>query len=167
MKELQKILDNKNATTLIVVLIVLVAVYFMFFKKKDGPSWWGSLFGGEEKKYNYAQNIPGNPPASTSGGNANNQQLSDSEIAEINDITERFISDTNGLSWGVRDENLYNRFANEVSDRVFVGVYNLYRDKQKQSLRGVLETERYNPLGAIYYSYIPDIIKRFNALKLS
>lgn len=144
MKYLDYILSYWKLIIAVVVIVIVLLIWRPF--KKDG--------------FKATANIPGNP-------NDPNNALTNAEIAEINDLTQKWIDDIEGYSWGMRDDAVYQR-TSEATDRVLVGVYNLYRQKTNSSLRTALESERYvNPFSDVYSLWLPNIIKRFETLNLS
>ncbi len=103
-----------------IVVIVLVLVIWRPFKKKG--------FQG-------TSDIPGNPKGTADA-------LTDDEVRSINDLTKRLIEDIEGYSLGSRDNDAYLT-ASKASDRILVGIYNLYRKETGNSLIAAIEGEYY------------------------
>lgn len=128
----------------IVIIILLVVVYFV--GKGDG-------------KDTAAPDIPGDNP---------NDPLTDQEKVKILSIVERLHTDIYDWNPAYRDWPAYNELV-ASSNKIFVGVYNLYKQKYSVSLRTDMEGESYwldqaplvnntNPIQLIF--------DRFNQLNL-
>lgn len=129
----------------IIAVIIVVVVY---------------LYGKKAGKDSTAPDIPGDNP---------NSPLTETERTKINSITDRLINDIYGFSNAAfRDWPSYQELATS-SDRIFVGVWNLYRQKKEVSLKADMQGESYwidqNPIAET--DIIQLIYDRFNILNLN
>jgi hypothetical protein len=141
-----KLKKNRVIIAIMVIAVIIVVVVYLVGKKAGVNA--------------TAPAIPGDNP---------NNPLTEAERIKINSITDALIADI--YSWSnaaFRNWNVYQDLATS-SDRVFVGVWNLYKSKKNVSLKTDMQGESYwidqNPLSET--DIIQLIFNRFNSLNLN
>lgn len=135
-------------TVLLILVAIGVVIYFVYRSgKSSGVN-------------SVAPDIPGDSTVNP---------LTNEEKTKILSLVNRLHDDINGItSVAYRDWDTYTEFANST-DRVFVGVFNLYQSKYNVSLKTDMQGESYwidqNPFTS--QSPIETIFNRMNSLHLN
>ncbi len=146
------LVNNWKITLTVLVVLIILLLWLLKWRKKPFKQGTGT--------------IPGDPKDAQ-------DKLTDDEVRQINDLGKRLYEDINGISWLARDADAYTE-TSKVSDRVLVGIYNLYRSQTNNSLIADIQGETYY----ITWNYSGDkkdhpyytskiIVERLKNLKLS
>lgn len=138
-------------TIAVVAVVIMVAVVIYFYAKGQGK---------KETNDALAPDVPGDSTV---------QPLTTEEKSKILGLVNRLHDDISGWTSPLyRDWNTYEELAS-ATDRVFVGVYNLYAEKFNISLKQDMDGESYwidsNPFSST--SAVTQIYDRFKTLKLN